>query len=55
MKQESKNLRTFLEQKYNKKLSETEISEYQDRFTKFVELFIEIDQKSKTKAGDLSV
>ena len=45
-------LQEFLEKSYGKKLTEAEILECQDRLTKFVELLIEIDRKSKGKSNE---
>ena len=40
-------LKAFLEQMYDKKLSEEELKEYRERFVNFVGLLVEIDQKTK--------
>jgi hypothetical protein len=40
-------LKDFLEQAYGKEITDAELKEYKERFTKFVEILVEIDKKGK--------
>lgn len=40
-------LKAFLEQMYEKKLSDEEVEEYKDRLTKLFGLFVQIDQRTR--------
>jgi len=43
----SQKTKEFLEQMYDRQLSDEEIKEYKERFVKFVGLLVEIDKKTK--------